>query len=144
MYAIVDIKGKQFKVEKGQELKIPKIDGKVGSKIEFDNGIISNDNGKLSINKPIKVVAKILSHGKDKKVVVFKFKRRKGYQKKNGHRQQYTIIQINDLNLKGKKTVLKKATPAKEKTLPAKSSKKGSVKKPTKKKVSVKKTKNKD
>ena len=144
MYAIVDIKGKQFKVEKGQELKVPKINGKIGSKIEFDNGIISNDGGKISINKPIKIVAKILSHGKDKKIVVFKFKRRKGYQKKNGHKQEYTLIQINDLNLKGKKTVPKKASPPKKKTTAAKSIKKNAPKKTVKKKATTKQTKNKD
>ena len=138
MYAIVDIKGKQFKVEKGQELRIPKIDGKVGSKIEFDNGIIANNNGNLSINKPIKIVAKILSHGKDKKIIVFKFKRRKGYQKKNGHRQEYTLIKINDLNLKDKKTATKKDSPVKKKDAPAKNVKKTSAKKPTKKKESTK------
>ena len=110
MYAIVDIKGKQFKVEKDQTLEIPKIDDKVGSKVEFDKILLTNDNGKISTNSSLKVVAKVLSHEIGDKVVVFKFKRRKGHQKKNGHKQQYTKIKIQDLKGATKKTTTKKAT----------------------------------
>jgi len=110
MYAIVDIKGKQFKVEKNLELNIPKIDGKVGSKIEFDKTLLVNNKGKISINPSIKVIAKILSHELDKKIIVFKQKRRKGYQKKNGHKQAYTKIMVQDLKAatKTKKTATAK------------------------------------
>ena len=82
MYAIVDIKGKQFKVEKNQTLNVPKLNEKVGSKVEFDNILLTNDNGKLSTKSTIKVVAEVVSHDKEDKVVVFKMKRRKGHQKR--------------------------------------------------------------
>ena len=109
MYAIVDIKGKQFKVEKDLELEVPKIDDKVGAKIEFDKILLVNDKGEISTNSSIKVIAKIISHEFDKKVIVFKQKRRKGYQKKNGHKQAYTKILVQDLKA-AKKTTAKKTT----------------------------------
>jgi len=109
MYAIVDIKGKQFKVEKDQTLSVPKIDGKIGSKIEFDKVLFTSDKGKIETNASVKVVAEVLSHERENKVVVFKFKRRKGHQKKNGHKQQYTKIKIKDLKAATKKAVAKKA-----------------------------------
>ena len=110
MYAIVDIKGKQFRVEKDQTLSVPKIDGKVGSKIEFDKVLFTSDKGKIETKTSVKVVAEVLSHEKESKVVVFKFKRRKGHQKKNGHKQQYTKIKIKDLKTATKKTTAKKTT----------------------------------
>ena len=109
MYAIVDIKGKQFKVEKNLELEVPKIDDKVGAKIEFDKILLVNDKGEISTNASVKVIAKIISHEFDKKVIVFKQKRRKGYQKKNGHKQAYTKILVQDLKT-AKKTTAKKTT----------------------------------
>ena len=109
MYAIIDIKGKQFKVEKNLELQVPKIDDKIGAKIEFNKILLVNDNGKISTNSSIKVIAKIISHEFDKKVIVFKQKRRKGYQKKNGHKQAYTKILVQDLKT-AKKTTAKKTT----------------------------------
>lgn len=115
MYAIVDIKGKQFKVEKNQTINVPKLNEKVGSKVEFDNVLLSNDKGKLSTKSTLKVIAEIVSHDKEDKVVVFKMKRRKGHQKKNGHKQQFTTIQIKDLKA-AKKTAAKtkKTTTAKK------------------------------
>ena len=109
MYAIIDIKGKQFKVEKNLELQVPKIDDKIGAKIEFNKILLVNDNGKISTNSSIKVIAKIISHEFDKKVIVFKQKRRKAYQKKNGHKQAYTKILVQDLKT-AKKTTAKKTT----------------------------------
>ena len=109
MYAIIDIKGKQFKVEKDLELNVPKIDGKVGSKVEFDKILLVNNKGKISTNSSVKVVAKILSHELDKKIIIFKQKRRKGYQKKNGHRQAYTKIMIQNLTAATKTTAKKSA-----------------------------------
>ena len=110
MYAIIDIKGKQFKVEKNLELNVPKLEGKVGSKVEFDKTLLVNNKGEISTNSSIKVTAKILSHELDKKIIVFKQKRRKGYQKKNGHKQAYTKIMIQDLKAatKTKKTTATK------------------------------------
>ena len=114
MYAIIDIKGKQFKVEKDLELNVPKIDGEIGSKVEFDKTLLVNNKGEISTNSSIKVTAKILSHELDKKIIVFKQKRRKGYQKKNGHKQAYTKIVIQDLKSAAKTT--KKKTAAKKTT----------------------------
>ena len=118
MYAIIHIKGKQFKVEKNLELNVPKIEGKVGSKVEFDKTLLVNNKGEISTNSSVKVTAKILSHEFDKKIIVFKQKRRKGYQKKNGHKQAYTKIMVQDLKAatKTKKTAAtKKTTTAKAK-----------------------------
>ena len=119
MYAIVDIKGKQFKVEKNLELEVPKINEKVGAKVEFDKILLVNNKGEISTDSSIKVVAKIISHEFDKKVIVFKQKRRKGYQKKNGHKQAYTKILVQDLKTAkkttAKKTTAKKTTAKKEK-----------------------------
>ena len=124
MYAIIDIKGKQFKVEKGLELSIPKIDNKIGSKIEFDKPMFVNDNGNISTKSSVKVIAKVLSHEFDKKIIVFKQKRRKGYQKKNGHKQSYTKILIQDLkSTAAKKTTSKKPAAKKTATVKKKDSK---------------------
>ena len=122
MYAIIDIKGKQFKVEKNLELEVPKIDDKVGAKIEFDKILLVNDKGEISTNSSVKVIAKIISHEFDKKVIVFKQKRRKGYQKKNGHKQAYTKILVQDLKT-AKKTTTKKTTAKKTVTKKAEENK---------------------
>ena len=113
MYAIVDIKGKQFKVEKDQTIDVPKLNEKIGSKIEFDNILLTSDNGKVSTKTSMKVVAKVVSHELEDKIIVFKMKRRKGYQKKNGHKQQFTTIKIQDLKT-AKKTTTKKTTAKKK------------------------------
>ena len=115
MYAIVDIKGKQFKVEKDQELLVPKINQEIGSKIEFDKILLTNDDGEISTKSSLKITAEVLSHEKGDKVLVFKMKRRKGYQKKNGHKQNYTKIKIQNLGSAIKKVAPKK-TAAKKTT----------------------------
>ena len=101
MYAIVEISGKQFKVEKKQKLFVNRIDAEEGKKVSFDNVLMFSDGNKLSIGSPVvsgvKVDAKVLKHLKSDKVIVFKKKRRKGYKVKNGHRQQVTQIEINDI-----------------------------------------------
>ena len=101
MYAIVEISGKQFKVEKKQKLFVNRIDAEEGKKVSFDNVLMFSDGNKLSIGNPavsgVKVDAKVLKHLKSDKVIVFKKKRRKGYKVKNGHRQQITQIEINDI-----------------------------------------------
>ncbi len=101
MYAIVEISGKQFKVKKKQKLFVNRIDAEEGKKVSFDNVLMFNDGNKLSIGSPVvsgvKVDAKVLKHLKSDKVIVFKKKRRKGYKVKNGHRQQITQIEINDI-----------------------------------------------
>ena len=101
MYAIVEISGKQFKVEKKQKLFVNRINTEEGKKVSFDNVLMFSDGNKLSIGSPtvsgVKVDAKVLKHLKSDKVIVFKKKRRKGYKVKNGHRQLITQIEINDI-----------------------------------------------
>ena len=104
MYAIVDIEGQQFKVEKNQELYVHRLEGKEGGSIEFDHVLLIDQGGKVTVGSPkiegAKVNAKIISHMKSDKVLVFKKKRRKGYQKLNGHRQYMTKIQIENISAK--------------------------------------------
>jgi len=101
MYAIVDIAGKQFKVTKDQEIFAPLLEGKPGSKVEFKDVLLVDADGKISIGDPhvkgAKVSAKIIDHVQGDKVVVFKKKKRKDYVKKNGHRQQFSKILIEDI-----------------------------------------------
>lgn len=101
MYAIVDIAGKQFKVAKDQYIYAPKMDGEAGTAVSFDKVLLVDNDGKIDIGAPavsgIKVSGKILEHVKGNKVIIFKKKRRKGYAVKNGHRQQFTKIQIESI-----------------------------------------------
>ena len=104
MYAIVEIAGKQFRVAKEQNVKVPRLEGDNGSKVNFDKVLFySDDSGKSQVGKPgisnLAVSATIVEHGRDKKIIVFKKKRRKGYQKKNGHRQDFSIIKIDDIGI---------------------------------------------
>ena len=114
MYAIVEISGKQFKVEKKQKLFVNRLDVAEGKKISFDNVLMINDGSKSSVGTPnvsgVQVDAKVLKHLKSDKVIVFKKKRRKGYKVRNGHRQAITEIEISDI-LTGvsKKAASKKA-----------------------------------
>jgi large subunit ribosomal protein L21 len=116
MYAIVDIAGQQFKVEKDMKVYVHRLEGKEGANVEFDNVLLVEDGGKVTVGTPkvegVKISAKILSHLKDDKVIIFKKKRRKGYQKSNGHRQYLTQIQIESI---GGEKAAKKAAPKKEK-----------------------------
>jgi len=101
MYAIVDIAGKQFKVAKDQYIYAPKMDGDAGTSVRFDKVLLIDDGASIQIGAPTvsgaAVSGKILEHVKGDKVIVFKKKRRKGYAKKNGHRQQYTKVQIESI-----------------------------------------------
>ena len=101
MYAIVDIAGQQFKVEKDKKLYVHRLEGEEGSELDLDKVLLIDNEGKVKVGTPnIKnavVKAKILLHLKGDKVLVFKKKRRKGYQKLNGHRQYLTRIQIEDI-----------------------------------------------
>ena len=101
MYAIVDIAGKQFKVAKDQYIYAPKMEGEAGSAVSFDKVLLVDDGGKVDVGAPtvkgLKVSGKILEHVKGNKVIVFKKKRRKGYAVKNGHRQQFTKVQIESI-----------------------------------------------
>ena len=140
MYAIVEIGGKQVKVEKDQKVFLNRLEGKEGSKVTFDNILLLDNSGKVILGTPsIKgaaVEAKILKHLKDDKVIVFKKKRRKGYKVKNGHRQLLTEIMVEKILEKGAKLKSEDKVEVKE-SKPA--AKKPAVKKPVVKKPAVKK-----
>ena len=148
MYAVVEIQGSQFKVEKDQKLFVNRIDAKEGSKVSFDNVLLVDDGKKVQVGKPnisgTSVEAKVVAHKKDDKVIVFKKKRRKGYKVKNGHRQAITEIIIQGISekkasLKKEEVITKKTTAAKKTTATKKTT---AVKKTTatKKTTAVKKT----
>ena len=132
MYAIVEIAGKQFKVEKDQKLYVHRLKDDEGKKVTFDNVLMIDNKDKVSFGSPMisgaQVGAKILKHLKSDKVIVFKKKRRKGYRVKNGHRQLLTQIQISDISLTGAKAP-KKAAKKVEKTEDKKSDKKEDISK---------------
>jgi len=120
MYAIVEIAGQQFKVEKEQEVFVHRLEGEEGSTVEFDNVLLFDNDGKVSVGTPnvkgVKITAKIVEHMKADKVIVFHKKRRKGYQKQNGHRQYMSKILIeNILTGATKKETKAKETPKVEK-----------------------------
>ena len=129
MYAIVDIAGQQFKVEKDQKVYVHRLDTEVGKKVNFDRVLLIEDGGKVNIGAPAidgaQVSATVLEHLKGDKVIVFKKKRRKGYQKMNGHRQYLTEIQINEIKAGGAKAAAKKeaAPKAEAKEVPPKAEK---------------------
>jgi len=101
MYAIVDIAGQQFKVQKDQKIYVHRLEAEEGTDMDFDKVLLVDNDGKVTIGSPTvenaKVTAKVLDHLKGDKVIVFKKKRRKGYKVKNGHRQQFTQIQIAEI-----------------------------------------------
>jgi large subunit ribosomal protein L21 len=111
MYAIVEIAGQQFKVSKDQRIFVHQLQGNEGDKVEFSNVLLVDQDGKISVGAPAvegaSVTAKIERHLKGDKVIVFKKKRRKGYQKSNGHRQRFTEITISGITI-GTKTKAKK------------------------------------
>ena len=133
MYAIVEIAGQQFKVEKDQRYYVHQLEGKPGSSITFDNVLLFDDKGKISVGAPavkgVQVKAKIEQHLKGDKVIVFKKKRRKGYKVKNGHRQRFTEILVKEI---GKKAAPKKAVASEPKTEKVKDIKKAPKKTTTK------------
>ena len=142
MYALVEIAGKQFKLEENSQVEIPYNNNKVGDKISFDKVLYFDDGTKKTIGNPyvsgLSIDAKVISHGKSPKVIVFKLKRRKGYQKRSGHKQPYTIVEIGKLATK--KTAAKK-TAAKKTTAKKTAAKKTAAKKTAAKKTTAKKDK---
>lgn len=101
MYAIVDIAGQQFKVEKGKKIFVHRLAAEVGASLDFDKVLLTDNEGQVKVGAPYVegavVKATVLDHVKGEKVIVFKKKRRKGYQKKNGHRQYLTEILIDEI-----------------------------------------------
>ena len=101
MYAIIRAGGKQFRAEKGKTLRLPLMSAEAGSKVTFDEVLLSSDGQTIKAGAPLvkgaKVVGEVLGAGKEPKIYVFKFKRRKNYRRKTGHRQGYTEVRITDL-----------------------------------------------
>ena len=103
MYAIVNTGGKQYKVRQGDVLKVEKIPGEVGSPVSFDKVLMFSDGKDVSIGRPVldnvAIKGHIVEQGKSKKIIVFKYKRRKRYRRKLGHRQQFTAIRIDRIEV---------------------------------------------
>ena len=145
MYAIVEIAGQQFKVEKDQKVFVHRLHAEEGKKVSFDNVLLIADGGEVTIGAPAidgaQIGAKVLKHLKGDKVIVFKKKRRKGYRVKNGHRQALTEIQIDKIIASGAKKAPAKKAPAKTADKPKvavpKAVAKSSVKKPVVSKTEV-------
>ena len=135
MYALIEFAGKQFRIEEGSSIKVPYVDGKVGTKVTIDKVLYLDDGKNKTVGTPlvsgVKIDGEITSHGRERKVVVFKFKRRKGYQKKNTHRQEYSMLKIDKLGKVKKSPSKKSETKVTEtKTAPKKAAaKKTTVKK---------------
>lgn len=103
MYAIIRTGGKQFRAEPGATLRIPSLDAGVGDKVTFDEVLLASDGDETRVGAPVldgaTVEAEVVAHGKGEKIIVFKRKRRKNYRRKQGHRQKYTEVRIDGLNL---------------------------------------------
>ena len=101
MYAVVAAGGKQYKVEEGDVLRIEKVVGNVGDALTFEKVLLVSDGENLTIGQPMvenaSVTAQIVAQGKSKKIIVFKYKRRKRYRRKQGHRQLYTAVKIDSI-----------------------------------------------
>ena len=133
MYALVNISGKQIRIEEGVNTKIPLQKNKVGSKITLDNILLFDDGKNKKIGNPyiksLSFDAKIISHNEDKKILVYKKKRRKGYEKKLGHKQKFSVIKVDKLSTKKttatktKKKTNSSASATKKKTVAKKSTK---------------------
>ena len=111
MFAVFEAKGFQYLGSPGEKLKIPRLDSELGDKVSFDKVLLVK-NGDTKIGQPYiegaSITAKIIEHGRYKKIIVFKFKKRNRYRRKKGHRQTYTEIEIKDIILGGKVTTRKK------------------------------------
>ncbi len=117
MYAVVHTGGKQYKVREGEVLRCEKIPGEVGSAVTFDRVLMFSDGKDVSVGQPVvegvAVEGHIVEQGKAKKILVFKYKRRKRYRRKQGHRQQFTAVKIDSIKAKGL-SAEKKAAPKAE------------------------------
>ena len=115
MYAIVKISGKQYRVSEGDTIKVSSQDWKVGDRVKFDQVLLSDNGKNIVVGTPTvagaSVTVEILEHNRDKKLLIYKKKRRKGYQRKNGHRQGYTLLKVNKLQMASSKKVQKNNSP---------------------------------
>ena len=105
MNAVVDIQGVQFRVAPGDRIRAPRMDAEPGSKVSIDKVLLLDEDSQITVGKPLiedaTVESTVQGHGREKKIIVFKMKRRKGYRVKNGHRQHYTLLQIDDISYSG-------------------------------------------
>ena len=103
MYAVIEACGKQYKVTKGDVVFFEKLEVEEGKKVTFDKVVLLSDDGKVEVGAPyvkgIKVEGKVVAHGKGKKIIVFKYKAKKNYRRKQGHRQPYTKVEITAIKL---------------------------------------------
>ena len=117
MFAIINIAGKQFRVEEGDQIKVPHLSTDAGKSLAFDKVLLINDGKKVQLGSPLlsnaSISATVVEHGRSKKIRIFKKKRRKGYRRNNGHRQKYSLIKIDSISTTSKKKSTKKT---KEKT----------------------------
>ena len=137
MYAIIESCGKQYKVAEGDVVFFEKLDTEVGKKVTFDKVILVSDEKGVQVGNPyvkgVKVEGKVVSHGKGKKIIVFKMKAKKNERKKQGHRQPYTKVEITTIKTATAKATAEKAEAKKETTVKAET--KTTAKKTTTKKV---------
>jgi len=149
MYAIVESCGKQYKVAEGDIVFFEKLDIEEGKKVTFDKVMLVSDNDKIQIGNPyvkdVEVLGKVLSHGKGKKIIVFKMKAKKNYRRKQGHRQPYTKVEIESIKtgtVKAEKAVEEKVVVTEKKPVEKKetATKTTATKATTEKKETVKKT----
>lgn len=114
MYAIIESCGKQYKVAEGDVVFFEKLNAEEGKKVTFDKVVLVSEEGKVQVGNPyvksVKVEGKVVSHGKGKKIIVFKMKAKKNYRRKQGHRQPYTKVEITSIKTAAKKAETKKAT----------------------------------
>ena len=114
MYAIIESCGKQYKVAEGDVVFFEKLDAEEGKKVTFDKVILVSEEGKVQVGNPyvkgVKVEGKVVSHGKGKKIIVFKMKPKKNYRRKQGHRQPYTKVEITSIKTAAKKAETKAAS----------------------------------
>ena len=114
MYAIIESCGKQYKVAEGDIVFFEKLDAEEGKQVTFDHVIFVSNEGNVQIGNPyvkgIKVEGKVVSHGKAKKIIVFKMKAKKNYRRKQGHRQPYTKVEITSIKAENKKATEKVST----------------------------------
>ena len=117
MFAIINIAGKQFRVEEGDQIKVPHQSTDAGKSLAFDKVLLINDGKKVQLGSPLlsnaSISATVVEHGRGRKIRIFKKKRRKGYRRNNGHRQNYSLIKIDSISTTSKKKSTKKT---KEKT----------------------------
>ena len=103
MYAVIQTGGKQYVAKPGEALKVEKVMGEVGDRVSFDKVLLTSDGETVNVGKPyldnVKVMGQIVRQGKDAKVIVFKYKKRKGYRRKQGHRQLFTLVKVEDIEI---------------------------------------------